>query len=96
MKVLLTSAAVALLVAVAPVASASTIQIQYQIGNGPIVTCSAAAPGPVSCADVLGPPLDITSLSADSNSPGASDIGVLTSADVDLVNNSTSSLTFDW
>jgi hypothetical protein len=94
-KMLLTSAAMALLVAVAPVARAASIQIQYQIGNGPIVTCSAAAPGPADCADVAGPPLDITSLSADSNSPGASGIGVLTSADVDLVNDSTSSLTFD-
>jgi hypothetical protein len=92
MKVFLTITAVVLL-AIAPVASANTIQIQYQVGTGPITTCSATAPGPVTCLDVAGPPLHIVGLDANSNNPGTPGIAVSTSSSVDLVNNSTSSQT---
>jgi hypothetical protein len=87
--------AVVLLVAFAPVANAATIQIQYQVVAGPITTCSATAPGPVTCADVAGPPLKIIGLDANSNSPGTPSIADLTSSAVDLINNSTSSQTLD-
>jgi hypothetical protein len=91
MKVLLTTTAVALLVAIAPVAKADTIQIQYQIDGNPasIVTCSSPAPGPVVCASTGGSGLDITLLSAFSNNPGNSSIADETSADLTLFNNST-------
>jgi len=98
MKILMSITA-GVLLALAPVASANTIQVQYQVGTGPITTCSATAPGPVTCSDAAGPPLNIVGLGADSNSPGtlqggsASGIAVLTSAETDLINNSTSSQT---
>src|SRR5215471_21846471 len=92
MKILLTTTAVASLVVLAPVANANTIQIQYQVGNNPITTCSAASPGPVTCLNVAGPPLKIVGLDAASNNPGTSTIAVMTSSDVDLVNNGTSFL----
>jgi hypothetical protein len=95
MKLCLTITAVVLL-ALAPVASANTIQIQYQIVGVPGSTlCSATAPGPVTCADVAGPPLKIVGLDANSNNPGTPGIAVLTSASVDLFNISTSSQTID-
>jgi hypothetical protein len=90
-KILFTTTAAVLLVALAPVANAATIQIQYQVGSGPITTCGFPSPGPVTCLNVAGPPLRIIGLDANSNNPGNSSLGVLTSDDVDLINNSTES-----
>jgi hypothetical protein len=93
MKILLTITAVVLL-ALAPVASANTLQIQYQVTGGAVTTCSFPSPGPVTCLNVAGPPLRIVGLDAASNNPGSSAIATLTSDDVDLINNGTGSVQF--
>jgi hypothetical protein len=95
MKILLTLLAVALLVVLSPVAHAEFIQINYAIGISAQVPCVALLPGPVMCTNVPGPPLDITGLNADSNSPGTATFAEMTSADVDLVNTSASDVTID-
>jgi hypothetical protein len=88
MKALLTTSAVALLAAIAPVAKAnSIIQIQYQIDSNAAVTCQAAAPGPVSCASVNANGLNIVQLGASSNQPGNPALADTASAEVDLTNN---------
>jgi hypothetical protein len=91
MKIVLTITAVVLL-ALAPVASANTLQIQYQVGTTAVQTCTFPSPGPVTCLNVAGPPLRIIGLDANSNNPGTSTIAVMTSDDVDLVNNGTGSV----
>ena len=88
MKALLTTSAVALLAAIAPVAKAnSIIQIQYQIDTNAAVTCQAAAPGPLSCANANANGLSIVQLGANSNQPGNPAVADTASADVDLINN---------
>jgi hypothetical protein len=77
----------------AAVADCGTIQIQYQVGAGPLVTCDSVSPAPVSCANVAGPPLQITLLGATSNNPGTSTLADLLSANVDLDNLSSTSQT---
>jgi len=92
MKTLLTLTAVVLLGAFAPVANCAAIQIQYQITGLAAVTCASASAGPVSCADVTIGFHDV-GLGANSDSPGTATFSDLTSADVDLINNSGTSQT---
>jgi hypothetical protein len=91
MKIVIAITAVVLL-ALAPVASANTLQISYQVTGGAITNCSFPSPGPVTCLNVAGPPLRIIGLDANSNNPGTSTIAVMTSDDVDLVNNGTNNV----
>jgi hypothetical protein len=93
MKLPFAITAVGLLVALAPVGRAATIQIQYQVTGGPIMTCSFPGPGPVVCLNVAGPPLRIVGLDGNSNAPGNPSLAVVTSDEVDLINNSTSDQT---
>jgi hypothetical protein len=90
MKIIFAITAVVLL-SLAPVASATTIQIQYQVQGFATTTCSFPSPGPVTCLNVAGPPLRLVGLDANSDNPGTSTLAEMTSSDVDLVNNSTSS-----
>jgi len=81
-------AAVSACAVIAPAAYGETIQIQYQIGSGAIVTCSSVLPGPVVCTNQPGPPLAITDLDANSNSPGTTAMSDETSSSLNLSNNS--------
>src|SRR5579872_2797226 len=72
----------------------AAIQISYQVDGGAVVICSlASSTGPVTCPSVGGPPLDIISLTAFSNSPGTAVTTKETSATVDLNNSDTVSHT---
>jgi len=69
MKSVIGVLAVVLLAASAPLAHAS-LQIQYQVDGGAVVTCATGADsGPGSCSAVVGD-LDITLIQGTSNAPG--------------------------
>jgi hypothetical protein len=92
MKALLTTSAIALLAAIAPVAKAdSIIQIQYEIDNNPAlrVTCTSL---PGATTDSCNPAtfannFNVGSLTASSNQPGTPGLAITTSAEVLLANN---------
>jgi hypothetical protein len=59
------------------VTAQAAIQITYSIDGGGVVTCTnAVSAGPVVCPNVSGPTLNISLLSADSNSPGTAPLSL--------------------
>jgi len=91
-KTLLTLTAVVSLGAFAPVANCAAIQIQYQITGQAAVTCASSSAGPVTCADNTVAEHNV-GLGGNSDSPGGVLFADLTSADVDLINTSSTTQT---